>query len=75
MHVYVAHSITDKTLKDVFPIRKFEIPIQVGAILTDKKIFSIRDDQGENISEKIVNIVNSLRYTGFGKMINLSMQG
>ncbi|WP_277934536.1 DUF4422 domain-containing protein [Parablautia intestinalis] len=52
LHVYVAHSITDKTLKDVFPIRKFEIPIQVGAILTDKKIFSIRDDQGENISEK-----------------------
>lgn len=52
LHIYVAHSIVDKTLKEEIPLRKFEIPIQVGAALTDKKLFSIRDDEGKNISIK-----------------------
>lgn len=52
LHIYVAHSIADKTLKKEVPFRKFEIPIQVGAALTDKKIFHVRDDKGENISRK-----------------------
>lgn len=52
LHIYVAHSVTDKILKEEVPFKKFEIPIQVGAALTSKKIFPIRDNKGENISKK-----------------------
>lgn len=51
-HVYVVHSITDKPLKEKKPFQNFEIPIQVGAALTNTKMFPIRDDLGENISSK-----------------------
>ncbi len=52
LHIYIVHSIADKTLKEQIPIQSFEIPIQVGAALTDKKLFSVNDSKGENISEK-----------------------
>lgn len=52
LHVYIAHSIVDKALKEDIPLRNYEIPIQVGAALTDKKLFSVRDDCGKNISIK-----------------------
>lgn len=52
LHVYVVHSIADRTLKEESIPRSFEIPIQVGAALTDIEMFPVRDSQGENISEK-----------------------
>lgn len=52
LHTYVVHSIADKFLKKDLPLRNFEIPIQVGAALTGKKLFSFRDDSGKNISQK-----------------------
>lgn len=52
LSVYVVHSIYDKRLAEQCEPREFEIPIQVGAALTDKKLFAVRDDVGENISVK-----------------------
>ncbi len=50
--IYVAHSTADCILKEKAEERKFEIPIQAGAALTDKRIAMVMDNQGENISEK-----------------------
>ncbi|WP_160559605.1 DUF4422 domain-containing protein [Parablautia muri] len=52
LHVYVVHSIADRTLKEESKLRSFEIPIQVGAALTDIEMFPVRDCVGENISDK-----------------------
>lgn len=51
VHIYSARSKFDRELRDkrVYP---WEIPIQVGAALTDQKICDLRDDLGENISAK-----------------------
>lgn len=51
-HVYVVHNIADKPLKEKMPFRNYEIPIQVGAALTDTEMFPVRDNLGENISNK-----------------------
>lgn len=50
--VYVVHSEFDKRMKEPERLRTYEIPLQAGASLTDKIICRIRDNQGENISEK-----------------------
>lgn len=50
LHVYVAKSIFDKEIQRDTPYTPYEIPIQVGSVLTDKKICDIRDDWGDNIS-------------------------
>ena len=53
LHVYVAHSIFDRKINTVWDDRYYEIAIQVGAALTDKKMFSIVDsDSDDNISCK-----------------------
>lgn len=52
LHVYVVHSIADRTLKEKSTLRSFEIPIQVGAALSETELFPVRDSQGENISAK-----------------------
>ena len=52
LKIYVVHSIYDKILGEQSVCQSFEVPIQVGAKLTDKKLFAVRDDEGENISEK-----------------------
>lgn len=52
LSVYVVHSIYDRELAEKTELRSFEVPIQVGAALTDKKLFAVRDDKGDNISEK-----------------------
>lgn len=52
LHVYVVHSIADRTLKEESQPRSYEIPIQVGAALTDIEMFPVRDSEGENISNK-----------------------
>lgn len=52
MHIYVVHSAYDKELAEDIENKPYELPIQVGAKLADKKIFPICDDIGENISEK-----------------------
>ena len=52
VHVYVAHSISDKKIDRNNEFRNFEIPIQVGAALTNTEMFPTRDSQGDNISEK-----------------------
>ncbi|MBQ2900545.1 MAG: DUF4422 domain-containing protein [Agathobacter sp.] len=52
VHVYCAKCIVDRVLKtDVFQY-DWELPIQVGAALTEKRIADIIDNHGENISEK-----------------------
>lgn len=52
LSIYVVHSIYDKVLAEKCELRDCEVPIQVGAALTDEKLFAVRDDNGENISEK-----------------------
>lgn len=52
LHVYVVHSAYDRKLKEEIAYRNYEIPIQVGAALTEQKIFPVRDNIGENISDK-----------------------
>lgn len=52
LKVYVARSAVDKELVEDFADRDWEESIQVGASLSDKKICDIRDDEGDNISDK-----------------------
>lgn len=52
LHLYVVHSTEDKVLAENLPYRSFEIPIQVGKALTDKRIFDVTDADGDNISFK-----------------------
>lgn len=52
LHVYVACHTADHVLKEKMPRRSFEIPIQAGAALTDRRIAAVLDNEGENISEK-----------------------
>lgn len=52
MHLYVAHSVGDKTLAENITYSSFEIPIQVGKALTDRRIFEVTDADGDNISYK-----------------------
>ena len=51
--IYVIHSIYDRKLSVAPDDMKYEIPIQVGAALTDKRLFSVLDSDGKNnISSK-----------------------
>lgn len=50
--IYVAHSIVDRVLKEKAVNHSFEIPIQVGAALTNQRIAVVTDSQGDNISKK-----------------------
>lgn len=50
LHVYVAKSVYDRKLGQDEALTSCEIPIQVGAALTDQKICEVRDNQGDNIS-------------------------
>lgn len=53
LHIYVAHSIHDRELTNVPSDRLYEIPIQVGAALTEKRICAVTDaDNKDTISEK-----------------------
>lgn len=52
LHLYVVHSAVDKKTVETFEDNAFEKSIQVGAALTDKVLFNIRDDIGDNISIK-----------------------
>lgn len=52
MHVYVVHSVYDKELAEDVENKTYEISIQVGAKLTNKVLFPIHDDVGDNISVK-----------------------
>lgn len=52
IHVYIVKSVWDRQLNEKIPIRKFEIPIQAGAALTNQRIAFVNDVTGENISEK-----------------------
>lgn len=52
-HIYVAHSVYDRELSKNPVIDDHEIPIQVGAALTDKHLFKVLDSSGiDNISKK-----------------------
>ena len=55
LEVYVAKFYKDKQLKNIYIHPDWQIPIQVGAALTDIRITDISDDTGENISVKNVN--------------------
>lgn len=50
-HIYSVKSIYDKELAEI-TAHPWEIPIQVGKALTDKRIADITDDTGDNISAK-----------------------
>lgn len=50
--IYVAHSESDRELKEALPLRSFEQPIQVGAALAHERAFGVCDDVGDNISVK-----------------------
>lgn len=52
LHIYVVHSAYDKELTENIGDKSYEVSIQVGAKLTDKVLFTVRDDTGDNISEK-----------------------
>ncbi|MBR5316794.1 MAG: DUF4422 domain-containing protein [Lachnospiraceae bacterium] len=52
LHIYVVHSVYDKALTENIEDKFYEISIQVGAKLTDKVMFSVHDNTGDNISEK-----------------------
>lgn len=52
VHIYMAKCHVDRALKEDLSRYSWEIPIQVGAALTEQKICSIRDDTGDNISDK-----------------------
>lgn len=52
VHIYTVRSHVDKPLSEDLSRFSFEIPIQAGAALTDRKICDIRDDAGETISHK-----------------------
>lgn len=49
--VYVVRSIYDREISQKLDNRPYEVDIQVGSALTDKKICDIQDDFGDNISE------------------------
>jgi hypothetical protein len=50
--VYMARCIVDKPLKNYPVLSAYIVPIQVGAALTKQKIAEVRDDTGENISDR-----------------------
>lgn len=52
--IYVASSIMDQPLKEQYSLIQEEVVLQVGAALTDKRLFGkvLTDFTGENISEK-----------------------
>lgn len=52
VHVYTARCHLDRNVKINEEKYSWEIPIQVGADLTDERICSIRDNFGDNISSK-----------------------
>ncbi|MCI9479077.1 MAG: DUF4422 domain-containing protein [Lachnospiraceae bacterium] len=52
VHIYTVQSHADKVLQEDLSRYSWEIPIQAGASLTDKRICEICDNQGEHISDK-----------------------
>lgn len=52
MRIYVVRHVADRALKKEMPDRCFEVSIQAGAALTEKRIAAVLDNQGENISKK-----------------------
>lgn len=50
--VYVVHCDADKELAEDVAERFFEIPIQVGAALSENHPYKVRDDIGDNISKR-----------------------
>lgn len=53
--IYVAKFHKDKQLQNIDTLPDWQIPIQVGASLTDIRVADICDNMGENISSKNVN--------------------
>ena len=52
-HIYVVHSIYDRELSETLTDKPYEISIQVGAALTDRVMYEVRDSLGDdNISAK-----------------------
>lgn len=52
VHIYMAKCHVDRKLKEDISRFSWEIPIQVGAALTEQQICPIRDNTGEHISYK-----------------------
>lgn len=52
VHIYMAKCHLDKMTRGDFSKYDWEIPIQVGAALTEQKICEVCDNQGDNISLK-----------------------
>lgn len=52
VHIYMAKCHVDKAISKNLSEYDWEIPIQVGAALTNEVIADVRDNKGDNISEK-----------------------
>lgn len=52
MKIYIVESAFDRKLKETVSNCYYEVPIQVGAALTDIDITEIKDNVGDNISTK-----------------------
>lgn len=52
LHIYVVHSEFDRTLNEDVVDSNYEISIQVGAALSNKIMYEVTDDKGDNISQK-----------------------
>lgn len=51
-HIYIVRSVFDRQLTEQIPQKKFEIQIQAGAALTNRRVAFVTDHLGENISKK-----------------------
>ena len=52
VRIYTAKCHVDRALSEDLSRYSWEIPIQVGAALTEERICDLRDDEGDNISHK-----------------------
>lgn len=73
--VYVSKFYKDRTLRGQYVYPEWMHPIQAGAALTDTVIADIRDDTGENISEKNVNYSELTSMYWIGKHGNAEYLG
>lgn len=50
--IYMAKSVKDKKLKNVYELPEWIIPVQAGGALTERRILSVTDNDGISISGK-----------------------
>ena len=73
LYIYQAKFLKDKQLQKQYESADWLIPIQVGAALAEKRICTITDDSGDNISKKNPNYceLTALYWIWKNKLSNL----